>query len=112
MFLPNEITIQSNPFDVFSGEKKTVDIVIDDFHTNYEIPNWIRNNAEWWTAGQIDDDSFVQGIQYLIKEDILKIPPTAQDSNSGSNDIPEWIKNNAEWWANGTIDDASFINAM
>jgi len=112
VFLPNEITIQSNPFDVFSGEKKTVDIVIDDFHTNYEIPNWIRNNAEWWAAGQIDDDSFVQGIQYLIKEDILKIPPTAQDSNSGSNDIPEWIKNNAEWWANGTIDDASFINAM
>ena len=112
VFLPNEITIQSNPFDVFSGEKKTINIVTREFHTNYEIPNWIRNNAEWWASGQIDDDSFVQGIQYLIKEDILKIPQTTQGSNSGSNTIPDWIKYNAEWWANGKIDDTSFINAM
>ena len=46
------------------------------------IPSWIKNNAEWWAAGQIDDDSFVQGIQYLIKEDILKIPPTSQGTGS------------------------------
>jgi hypothetical protein len=76
------------------------------------IPSWIKNNAEWWAAGQIDDDSFVQGIQYLIKEDVLKIPPTAQGSSSGSNDIPAWIKNNAEWWAAGQIDDDSFIQGI
>ncbi|MDH3764825.1 MAG: hypothetical protein OER82_03340 [Nitrosopumilus sp.] len=112
VFLPNEITMQSNPFDVFSGEKKTIDIITMEIRTIYDIPDWIKNNAEWWAAGQIDDDSFVQGIQYLIKEDILKIPPTTQGSSSGSNDIPDWIKSNAEWWAAGQIDDTSFINAM
>jgi hypothetical protein len=76
------------------------------------IPSWIKNNAEWWAAGQIDDSSFVQGIQYLIKEDVLKIPPTIQGSGSGSNDIPAWIKNNAEWWAAGQIDDNSFIQGI
>ena len=76
------------------------------------IPSWIKNNAEWWAAGQIDDGSFVQGIQYLIKEDVLKIPPTTQGSSSGSNDIPAWIKNNAEWWAAGQIDDDSFIQGI
>ena len=76
------------------------------------IPSWIKNNAEWWAAGQIDDDSFVQGIQYLIKEDVLKIPPTSQGTSSGSNDIPGWIKNNAEWWAAGQIDDDSFIQGI
>jgi hypothetical protein len=76
------------------------------------IPGWIKNNAEWWAAGQIDDNSFVQGIQFLIKEDVLKIPPTTQGSDSGSNDIPEWIKNNAEWWAEGAIDDDSFIQGI
>ena len=76
------------------------------------IPSWIKNNAEWWAAGQIDDGSFVQGIQYLIKEDVLKIPPTTQGSGSGSNDIPAWIKNNAEWWAAGQIDDDSFIQGI
>jgi len=77
-----------------------------------QVPSWIKNNAEWWAAGQIDDGSFVQGIQYLIKEDILKIPPTTQGSGPGSNDIPSWIKNNAEWWAAGQIDDDSFIQGI
>jgi hypothetical protein len=38
------------------------------------IPDWIKNNAGWWANGDIDDDSFVQGIQFLIKEGIMKIP--------------------------------------
>ena len=77
-----------------------------------KIPEWIKNNAEWWAAGSIDDDSFVQGIQFLVKEDILKIPSTTQESNTNSNEIPEWIKNNAEWWAAGSIDDDSFIQGI
>ena len=76
------------------------------------IPSWIKNNAEWWAAGQIDDGSFVQGIQYLVKEDVLKIPPTTQGDSTGSNEIPGWIKNNAEWWAAGQIDDDSFIQGI
>ncbi|AJW69937.1 conserved exported protein of unknown function [Nitrosopumilus adriaticus] len=80
--------------------------------TKAAIPDWIKNNAAWWAAGQIDDNSFVQGIQYLIKEDVLKIPPTTQGSSSGSSEIPSWIKNNAEWWAAGQIDDDSFIQGI
>ena len=77
-----------------------------------EIPGWIKNNAEWWAAGQIDDNSFVQGIQYLIKEGIMTIPPTTQGAGAGSNEIPGWIKNNAEWWAAGQIDDNSFVQGI
>ena len=40
------------------------------------IPAWIKNNAGWWADGQIDDSSFLQGIQYLIKEGIMVIPST------------------------------------
>ena len=76
------------------------------------IPAWIKNNAEWWADGQIDDGSFVQGIQYLVKEGILKIPPTSQGQGTGSNEIPAWIKNNAGWWAEGAIDDDSFIQGI
>ena len=76
------------------------------------IPSWIKNNAQWWAADQIDDNSFVQGIQYLVKENILKIPPTSQGSSPGSNEIPAWIKNNAGWWADGSIDDSSFIQGI
>jgi len=37
------------------------------------IPSWIKNNAGWWAEGAIDDDSFVQGIQFLIKEGIMRV---------------------------------------
>ena len=73
-----------------------------------KIPAWIKNNAGWWADGSIDDDSFIQGIQFLIKEDVLKIPQTTQGSSS-TNEIPAWIKNNEGWWADGSIDDDSFI---
>ena len=38
-----------------------------------EVPAWIKNNAEWWADGQIDDNAFVSGIQYLVKEGIIKV---------------------------------------
>jgi hypothetical protein len=76
------------------------------------IPEWIKNNAGWWANGDIDDNSFVQGIQYLIKEGILKIPPTSQGDSSGGNEIPEWIKNNAGWWAEGAIGDSDFVQGI
>ena len=76
------------------------------------IPDWIKNNAGWWANGQIDDDSFIQGIQFLIKEDVLKIPSTTQSSSIVPNEIPVWIKNNAGWWANGQIDDNTFVQGI
>ena len=76
------------------------------------IPSWIKTNAGWWADGSIDDDAFVQGIQFLIKEDIMQIPPTTQGSVSDSNDIPSWIKTNAGWWADGSIDDKAFVQGI
>ena len=75
------------------------------------IPGWIKTNAGWWADGQIDDDSFVSGIQWLISNEIMAIPPTEQGAGSG-NMIPGWIKTNAGWWADGQIDDDSFVSGL
>ena len=40
------------------------------------IPGWIKNNAGWWAGGLIDDISFVSGIQWLISNGVMTIPPT------------------------------------
>ena len=80
--------------------------------TAQNIPSWIKKNAGWWADGSIDDNSFVQGIQFLIKERIIQIPQTAQGSGTGSNQIPDWIKKNAGWWADGSIDDNSFVQGI
>ncbi len=76
------------------------------------VPEWIKNNAGWWAEGAIDDTAFVQGIQFLIKEGILKIPATTQGEGTGPNEIPAWIKNNAGWWAEGAIDDTAFVQGI
>ena len=46
------------------------------------IPTWIRNNAGWWAEGQIDDSSFVSGLQFLIKEGIIKVQQKKIDKNA------------------------------
>ena len=76
------------------------------------IPDWIKNNAGWWAEGAIGDSDFVQGIQFLIKEGIMKIPATTQGQGSGGNEIPDWIKNNAGWWAEGAIGDSDFVQGI
>ena len=37
------------------------------------IPDWIKNNANWWSEDLIDDIDFINGIQYLIEYKIIKI---------------------------------------
>ncbi|MBT8252216.1 MAG: hypothetical protein KJO99_05230, partial [Nitrosopumilus sp.] len=76
-----------------------------------QVPEWIKNNAGWWAEGAIDDEAFVQGIQFLITNNILDIPQTASGELSTS-EIPNWIKNNAGWWAEGAIDDEAFVQGI
>ena len=79
---------------------------------NATIPDWIKNNAGWWATDQIDDSSFLQGIQYLIKEGIMVIPPTEASESASSQEVPSWVKNNAGWWADGLIDNSSFVSGI
>jgi hypothetical protein len=79
---------------------------------NVKIPSWIKNNAGWWADGGIDDDSFIQGIQFMIKEGLMRVPITEQGENTQNNKIPDWVRNNAKWWADGGIDDDSFIQGI
>ena len=74
------------------------------------IPNWIKNNAKWWSEGTLSDQDFIKGIQYLIQNGIMEIPPTSHSYTVGQ--ISPWVKNTAGWWANGQISDDEFIKAI
>ena len=115
---PKYAGIGSGLIEIGPSQSKTIPTKPETTPTKSEtaspaaIPAWIKNNAGWWADGSIDDNSFVQGIQFLIKEGIMKIPPTTQGEGTGSNEIPSWIKNNAGWWADGSIDDNSFVQGI
>ena len=75
------------------------------------IPNWIKTNAAWWAEGKIDQQSFIQGIEYLVNAGIISVPPQ-QVSGERSESVPDWIKNTATWWATDAISDAEFLKAV
>ena len=77
------------------------------------IPEWVKDNAKWWSEGQIDNSDFVGGIQYLIKEDIVSIPDLPEQASATAKEhVPDWIKNNAGWWADGLISEDDFVSGM
>jgi len=104
----------------FSGDSQieiigtdALDIGLDEIISRPElqIPSWVKSNAGWWAAGQISDSDFVLGIQFLIAEGVMTIPPT-ESGTSSSQDIPNWIRNNAEWWSNDQITDSDFVSGI
>ena len=42
-----------------------------EYKTEDRIPNWIRDNVKWWLENRIDDQTFLLGIEYLIKENTM-----------------------------------------
>ena len=40
------------------------------------IPEWVKNNASWWSERQISQTEFTNGLEFLINEGIIFIPPT------------------------------------
>ena len=79
--------------------------------TRTHIPSWIKNNAKWWSEDIISDQTFVSGIQYMIKDGIMVVSST-NSSTSQSQQIPSWIKNSAGWWASGQISDYTFVKGI
>ena len=79
---------------------------------DFTIPSWIKNNAGWWADNLIDDNSFVSGIQWLISNDVILLPPTEQGVGDSENIIPIWIKTTAGWWADDQIHDITFVAAI
>ena len=58
------------------------------------IPDWIRNNALWFSDGTITERDFVSGIEFMIEEEIIQSSriqiidevPIADSDNDGFND--------------------------
>jgi len=83
-----------------------------------QIPIWIKNVAGWWAIGDISENEFLTGIEYLINNNIISIDfvpcndEIQSQTTSSSKSVPDWIKNNAIWWSENLIGDIDFINGL
>ena len=75
------------------------------------VPAWIKNNAGWWASDQIPDSSFIETIEFLIKDEMIIVKIPDLDSEAVE-EVPGWVKNIAGWWAEDKIHDIAFVNAI
>jgi len=82
-----------------------------------QISSWIKNVAGWWAIGDISENEFVTGIEYLINNNIILLDFVPcnykiQSQYGDTKSVPDWVKNNASWWSDNLIDDTDFINGL
>ena len=75
-----------------------------------ELPDWVKNNAKYWSSNVMSNSEFINGIRYLVDEGFIV---TSDVSFSVSNpELPDWVKNNAKWWSNNEISDEDFVKSI
>ncbi|RMW37391.1 MAG: peptidase [Nitrosopumilus sp.] len=74
------------------------------------VPDWVKNNARWWSLDDISDGEFIGGLEYLIDTKIISIEPSERSFSEQV--IPDWVKNNAKWWANNQIPQEEFLKSI
>ena len=94
-----------------AGNASTNSFTVTINYEGFVIPDWLKNVAWFWHSGYVDDDSFLEAIQYLIQNEIIIVSSTGTGTGTGGA-IPDWVKNVAGWWASDQIDDETFANSL
>ena len=82
------------------------------------IPEWIKETVKFWTEDYVDDMTFVNAMEWMIKNKIIQTPELSivssesVDSSDRQVIVPEWIKNNARFWSNDQISDLDFLSGV
>ena len=78
---------------------------------DFVIPTWVKSTAGWWSDDKIPDSSFIEAIEFLIKDEMITVEIPDLDSEV-SNEIPTWVKSTAGWWSDDKIHDVTFIASI
>lgn len=71
------------------------------------IPPWIKNVAKWRCDDSISGNEFLQGIEYLVQQNVIKISGESDAEFSG--DLQKLVKTNSCLWSRGFVSDDEFL---
>jgi hypothetical protein len=94
-----------------SANKPDTD-VLPNTKLDKEIPEWIKDQSEWWVSGAISDREFIDLFEYLIENEIINVPNLPEPEQVGKAPIPSWFKNNVRWWNTGQVTDFDFAKGL
>ncbi|MCH8914944.1 MAG: HYR domain-containing protein [Thaumarchaeota archaeon] len=76
------------------------------------IPNWVKEVAAFWCNDTINDESFIEAVQYLIENGVIRVSLNYDSGVVTGQIIPDWVKNNACWWSEDLISDDDFASGL
>lgn len=77
-----------------------------------EIPAWFGNTAEWWSMAQISDNEFLACLEYLMEQDIVRIPEEVISEEDYEPTLPSWLRTNTGQWSKDMISDDEFAKSI
>jgi len=78
-----------------------------------QIPDWVKNNAQWWSEDRIGDEEFVRAIEFLINRGAIAVDAgSAEPGTASQTGVPAWIKTNALLWSQDRITEGEFLAAI
>jgi len=110
-----------------TAESESAETLVESDTDTPKVPEWVKNNAEWWSQGEVDDTTFKNAIGFLIDKQIIDVPTgpnVSIDKDELSYEelveledehvipIPNWVKNNAEWWYLGALSEDEFLASI
>jgi len=79
--------------------------------TTIQIPSWVKDTAQKWHDGMVDNAGFSKDIQYMITSGLVKTSGQVTPSSTFEY-IPSWQKKVAEWWSQGLVSDYDYVNSI
>ena len=76
------------------------------------VPEWFKDNAAWWSDGRLSDADFVNGLEFLISQDVIDVPKDISISETSGEAIPDWLRTNTAWWSDGILSDSEFLKGV
>ena len=54
-------------------DKITISGIHESQNSMEKVPDWIKNNAKWWSEDLISEDDFIKGIHYMVENGIIVV---------------------------------------
>ena len=74
------------------------------------VPSWIKHNALWWAQGEVSDDDFINGMRWLVENEILPVGDITEETESQI--TPDSIKKIAYFWSHHRLSDSVFLDGI
>ncbi|WP_420546031.1 plastocyanin [Nitrosopumilus sp.] len=106
-FEVGKTTVRCMTIDKFGNEVRD-SFVITVGYNIVQIPDWFKQTTELWATKKISNDTYIEILEFLLKEKIITIPTSKAPKDNNNVDLPIWINNNAEKWIKGEISNDEF----